>query len=308
VLSYQVSLAPAGAACGASVPLRLELQAADGSRWEVPDALSVELDPAGGARAVLDDVEGGDRSVAKAAAWAINTCTATSPTRSWHLGQADCTGIPQDAAAHDLEFAVPLSSGEDLATASFKHAFDGYMNATFTDSVRFEIDHDLDGAYDEIASWTDAAAPKTMTAAGPFGLSAFNAGRAATVRFRFRFQSGAQWIGGANNASGWNVDDFTVNVSVVASCDASPPPQPPGNVGATLLANSAGADLVLSWTAVPGAAAYRVLRSEAPDLASASVFTTPGPSFTDPGALLDLRPVFFYKVFTLNSCGAVSQD
>jgi hypothetical protein len=305
-VSFLVSLGDTGGGCGGSVPLTLALQAANGARWEIRDLQPVRLDPASGVITLLDNVETGDHSVAKDAAWLIGTCAAVSPTHSWHLGQADCTGIPQDALAHSLEFSVTVPSGQDLASARFTHRFDGYMNASFADSVHLEIDHDLDGSFQTIASWTDANAPKSLTLAGPFDLSAFNAGRAASVRFRFRFQSAAQWVGGPNNAPGWDVDDFRVDLLQFGTCDVNSQ-APPGNVGNTLEASKSGNDVLLGWTAPAGAASYKVLRSASPNFSGPEIFTSTAPSFLDPGALLDPRS-FYYSVTAVSACGVASQD
>jgi len=305
-LSFQVTLGDTAGACGGALQLLLRLQTPDGARWERPDVQALRLDPAQGAVMVVDDVETGDRSVAKDAAWAIDTCAAASPTHSWHMGHADCTGIPQDAAAHGLEFSLDLSPGEDLEAAFFTHRFDGYSNASLADTVHFEIDHDLDGSFQTIASWTDATAPKVLSAAGPFDLSTFNSGRAASVRLRFRFQSAAQWVGGPNNAPGWDVDDVRVDLTRFGTCDVNSK-LPPGNVGDTLAASMSGGDLLLSWSAAQGAAGYRILRSESPDLSNTEIFATADPSFLDGGVLLDPRP-FFYEAFAVSACGVVSPD
>jgi subtilisin family serine protease len=306
-VAFKLNAGDTGGACGGDLPLLLTLQAADGARWELPHTQLLRLDPATGSRSHSDDVESGDLSVAKAAAWAIRSCRVSSGASSWHMGDADCSGIPRDAGAHSLEFSVALAAGENLTTASFTHAFDGFSNASFADSIHFEIDHDLDGTYSRIASWLDNAAPLSMSPAGPYDLSAFNQGRAASVRFRFRFQSAAQWVG-PNSAPGWDVDDFRVNIEIFGTCDEPSTAPPPGNVGDTLLVSASGADLVLSWTAVPDAAAYRVRRAEVPDLAGADSFTTFLPSFTDPGVALDPRPVLYYRAFAVNACGVSSAD
>jgi subtilisin family serine protease len=306
-VSFKMNLGDAGGVCGGELPLLLRLQDPGGARWELPHTQLLRLDPASGSRSHFDDVESGDRSVAKAASWAIRSCRVSSGASSWHMGDADCSGIPRDAAAHSLEFSVALDSGENLSTASFVHAFDGYSNASFADSIHFEIDHDLDGTYNRIASWLDNTAPTSMSAAGPYDLSAFNQGRAASVRFRFRFQSAAQWVG-PNSAPGWDVDDFRVNVEIFGTCDEPSTAPPPGNVGDTLLVSESGADLVLAWTAVPDAAAYLVRRAEIADLSGADGFTTFSPSFTDSGAAADPRPILYYRAFAVNACGVPSAD
>ncbi|MBI4169814.1 MAG: S8 family serine peptidase [Acidobacteria bacterium] len=308
--SFRVSLGATGGGCGGEIPLLLRLQAPDGGRWELAHTELLRLDPASGTRVVLDDVESGDRSISKSPEWQIGSCMASSPTRAWHMGDADCSGIPRDATTHSLTFEVGLAVGESLSTASFTHAFDGYSNASIPlfDSVHFEIDHNLDGTFDRIASWNDNAAPTTMSPAGPYDLTAFNQGRSPSVRFRFRFQSAANWVGGPNNAPGWNVDDFLVGVEIFAQCDVNSKLAAPGDVGDTLTLASSGGDVVLSWNPAPRAATYRVLRSTSPaDFSAAETFSSAAIPFADADALLDPRS-FFYKVLAASSCGAVSAN
>ena len=306
--AFSVALEPGSAACGAALPLVLRLETADGARWEVVGEQLLALDPAAGSRFELDDVESGDQSIARDPAWRIDGCAVASGSASWHLGESDCSGIPRDSSAHSIDFSLPLEPGENLTTASFVHAFDGYMNANFADSAHFEIDHDLDGSYIPIASWVEGGAPTTMTSTGPIDLSAFNSGRVSSeVRFRFRFQSAANWVGGPNNAAGWRVDDFRVDVDIFAGCDVPTTGPAPGNVGNTLDVIPSGGDSLLSWSAVPDASAYRILRSENPDLSSADTFWSPVPTYADTGALVDPRS-FFYEVLAVSGCGALSAD
>jgi hypothetical protein len=309
-VSFRVSLGATGGGCGGEIPLTLRLQAPDGGRWELAHTELLRLDPASGTRPILDDVESGDRSISKSPEWQIGSCMASSPTRSWHMGDTDCSGIPRDATTHSLTFEVGLAVGESLSTASFTHAFNGYSNASLAlfDSVHFEIDHNLDGTFDRIASWNDNAAPTTMTPAGPYDLTPFNQGRSANVRFRFRFQSAANWVGGPNNAPGWNVDDVRVGVEIFAQCDVNSRLAAPGDVGDTLTLASSGGDVILSWSPAERAATYRVLRSTSPaDFSAAETFSTAAIPFADAGALLDPRS-FFYKVLAASSCGAVSAN
>jgi subtilisin family serine protease len=306
--AFNVALEPGSSACGATLPLLLRLETANGARWEVSDEQLLALDPITGSRFALDDVESGDLSLASDPAWQIDGCAVAGGSASWHLGESDCSGIPRDASPHSLEFSLPLAPGEDLTTASFVHAFDGYMNATFADSIHFEIDHDLDGSYIPIASWVEGGAPTTMTSTGTFDLSSFNSGRAASeVRFRFRFQSAASWVGGPNDAAGWSIDDFRVDVDIFAGCDVPTPGMAPGDVGNALTVVPSGADALLSWSDVSDASSYRIMRSENPDLSSAETFWSPVPSYVDTGALSDPRS-FYYEVLAISGCGTLSAD
>ncbi len=304
-VAFRLSLDGTGEACGAEVPLRLRLQVAGGPRWEHAEVQQLELDPSQGDRTVLDEVESGDRSIEKSSAWQINSCVFSSPTQSWHLGDPDCSGIPRDASVHSLVLPVDLAPGENLDTASFNHAFNGYSNSTLTDSIHFEIDHDLDGTYDSIASWNDDQSEIQLSAAGPFDLSPFNIGRSSTVNFRFRFQSGAVWAG-PNNAAGWNVDDFRVRVRIDAACDVQSS-LPPGDVGPTLVVGSSDPDVSLSWGFVSDADSYRIFRSATPDFAVVEESSSATPLFYDGGALEDGQ-THFYRVLAANACGLTSAD
>ena len=128
-----------------------------------------------------------------------------------------------------------------------------------------EFDHDDDGVFDTLQTWLDGQAPISMSLAGPYDLSGFQADRAATVAVRLRFDSAANWVG-PNMAAGWDVDDISLTVDEVV-CDpqtcvacAPAPPSVPSGSGVTmpLLVEHAGADLQLSWEAVSGAAAYNI--------------------------------------------------
>ncbi len=303
--SFEVSLGDAPEVCGEEVPLLLRLDAQDGVRWEQADRVLLGLDPATGSRTEVDDVESGDQSAGADPDWGINSCLVSSGTSSWHMGDSDCSGIPRDASSHSLLYSLSLAAGENLAQASFLHAFQGYANSSLMDRAIFEIDHDLDGNFDAISSWATSSTPGAMSLAGPFDLSAFNQGRGTSVLFRFRFQSAAQWVGGPNNAAGWDVDDFQVDVSIDAQCDLSIGP-PPGDVGNTLTAQTSGADALLSWGVVGDAVSYRIERSESPDLSDPEAFSALDPAFTDAGALQDPR-TFYYKVFAAG-CGDISAD
>jgi hypothetical protein len=79
----------------------------------------------------------------------------------------------------------------------------------------------------------------------------------------------------------------------------------PDAVGASLRASRVGvAHVRLSWEPVPGAAAYRVRRSESPDFAGAVVVgdATLDP-YEDPGAAADPATFFTYRVTALSACG-----
>ncbi len=227
-------------------------------------------------------------------------------SNSWHFGKTDCTGLPRDGAAHSIVFSLTLVPGESLSTASFTHAFDGYMNASFADGGHFEIDHDLDGSFTPIASWSEGSAPSTLTAAGPFDLTAFNSGRASEVHFRFRFQSAAAWVG-PDNAAGWDIDDFRVDLEIFAGCDIPTVGPPPGNVGDGLNLATSGTDAILSWAPVADASSYQILRSVNPDFSSPEAFASPAAGYLDAGALSDPRS-FFYDIRAVSGCGTLSAD
>jgi subtilisin-like proprotein convertase family protein len=80
-------------------------------------------------------------------------------------------------------------------------------------------------------------------------------------------------------------------------------PVPPGLGPTLLLAKSGGADLVLTWAAVSGAADYHVWGETGPAF-TAPVFTGASggaTTFTDPGALSRLE-TRFYQVRAVNAC------
>jgi hypothetical protein len=306
LVAFDLQLGDTGGICGGNAPLVLTVQDVEGRRWKQSDVLSLRLDPATGSRTELDDVESGDTSAASDPEWQINSCQVSSGANAWHMGQPDCTGIPRDASTQSIEFERAIPPGEVLTTASFVHSFDGYSNSSLADSVHFEVDHDLDGNFDSVASWDDAGAPKSMISSGTLDLSAFQLGSAASARFRFRFQSGANWVGGPNNVSGWNVDDFQVDFDRFAECDSGAF-GPPADVGDSLLLTDSGTDAVLSWDAVVDTASYRILRSTSSDFGVFDEFSETLPSFSD----VDVPPesgVFFYDVRSVNACGISSDD
>src|SRR5262249_50229955 len=113
-------------------------------------------------------------------------------------------------------------AGASLGTLTFKHAFSGYRNADFslTDSVQVDIDPENDTTFVNLDLWQQGINnPLTMTTAGPYDLTPFNATHGPTVKVRFRFQSAANWIGGSNHASGWDLDDIVLTYSTV-TCDS----------------------------------------------------------------------------------------
>jgi hypothetical protein len=201
-----------------------------------------------------------DGSFSKSAEWNLDNCRVTSPTTSWHMGQGDCTGIVRDASSQDLTFAFTLGSTDVVRELSFQHAFSGYQNAdgTLRDNVQVGIDPENDGTYVTLQTWQQGLGnPTVMTQAGPYDLTPFDATRADTIKIRFRFQSAANWVGGANTAPGWDVDDIVFSYdSLVCDAGSCPACAAPGT-----LANNAAADALscqatgvqVSWAQDAGA-------------------------------------------------------
>jgi len=264
---WQVSLADAvGSYCGATITFQVVVTDALARSWS--GDVEVLLDGEGYATTPHLDPATADQSFAKDAEWSLRSCQTTSAPTSWHMGQADCTGIVRDASERNLVFAYALAPGDLLGSLGFKHAFAGYSNTTLHDTVTVEFDHDNDGAYTLLQTWSDGIDnPTVMTTAGPYDLSGLNAGRADTVKVRFRFQGGANWVGGPNSAPGWNVDDISLVTDVLTcdphtcvSCPPAPAPVPDGTGGSTPLTvdYSGGGELTLSWGSVAGATGYNL--------------------------------------------------
>jgi hypothetical protein len=198
------------------------------------------------------------------------------------MGQTDCTGIVRDASTQDLVFHDALPAGALLKTLGFQHAFGGYRNSDFslTDSVQVDIDPENDGSFVNLSLWKQGIDnPTSMTAAGPFDLSAFNATRGPVVAIRFRFQSAANWVGGANTAAGWDVDDIVLTYDTI-NCDAGSCPVcsgvPPPAVGNSLLVSRSGGNVTLSWDPVAGATRYNVYAGTVGSWSSHAIFTATG--------------------------------
>jgi hypothetical protein len=174
------------------------------------------------------------------------------------MGQADCAGIVRDSSSQDLVFTYNLPAGALLGTLSFQHAFGGYSNANFNDSVQIDIDPENDGSFVNLQTWKQGIDnPTVMTLAGPFNLTPFNATHGTSVAFRFRFQSAANWVGGQNSASGWDVDDIVLNYSTVncdtGSCGACAAPSGMTNNGAVDANACQHSGVLVSWSQDPGA-------------------------------------------------------
>ncbi len=200
------------------------------------------------ANTFVDNVEGGKvaQVTQQDANWSIQTCAAHSPTHSWHMGDTNCTGIPIDGNAYSLVYSINVAANAVLSSASFWHTFQAYQNATYTDAVYFEIDARNTGMFQTVASWlAKNGSFATMQQAGPYDLSAYSAGHAATVRFRFRFQSAVPWSVHPNSAAGWNVDDFTFNYQTPQACSG-----PPDDVQHFTLTSTATAN-TLEWENPP---------------------------------------------------------
>ncbi len=274
-VSWQVHLGDTGASlCGQA--LTLELDATDSAAGSWTETIELPLD-ADGLESTFDlDQANTDRSFFAAPDWALGSCRTSSPSSSWHLGQADCSGIPRDAATHDLVFAYDLTPGDVLGQLAFDHAWDGYNNATLADSFEVGFDAENDGTFVTLDSWTAGASePAQMVAEGPYDLSAFDAHRASTVKVRFRFTSGAQWVGGPNSAAGWDVDDIVLLYDTLAcdagSCPTCAAPSGLGSIAATDLLACRGSGVSVSWPVNPsawgdggGSRTYTVLRNGVP--------------------------------------------
>jgi len=283
--TWQVALADDAASfCGETVTFQVAINDAASRTWT--ETVLIVLD-ADGFTPVTDlDPATADQSVQRDADWGLQACRTTSGPTSWHMGQADCTGIPRDASAQSLTFEYTLAPTDALSSLTFQHAFDGYNNGTLRDSVTAEIDHDADGLYDALQTWQDGLdAPASMTPAGPFDLTGFNAGRASAVRVRLRFQSAANWVGGPNNAAGWDVDDIALAYESIA-CDPytcvacpGPPPSavPDGSGGSTALTvDQAGGGLAISWGSIAGATRYNLYAGTIGAWYSHAVLADPG--------------------------------
>jgi len=200
------------------------------------------------------------------------------------MGQTDCTGIVRDASSQDLIFTYNLPAGAILGTLTFQHAFNGYFNANFNDSVQVDIDPENDGSYVNLDTWQQGIDnPTVMTLAGPFNLAPFNATHGPAVKIRFRFQSAANWVGGANTAPGWDVDDIVLTYQTV-NCDTGSCPvcgTPPSEVTGSVLVTQSGGNLTLTWDPVAGASRYNVYMGTIGTWWSHAIFTAAGLNGSD---------------------------
>lgn len=247
--------------------LKLEVEVSDGGSQVWQDNVTVFMDAESLVTTPNVDFGDSDLSFSADSEWSIQSCRTTSASTSWHMGQTDCTGIVRDSSERSLVFRYVLAAGTQLRELSFQHAFDGYGNVSLMDTVTVEIDHDADGIFTILQTWSDGVDnPTTMSPAGPYDLSGFNADRAGSVDVRFRFRSGANWVGGPNTALGWDVDDITLIADVLdcdpqtcVSCQPAPPAVPDGTAdGSPMTVAHSGDDLLLSWDTVAGATVYNV--------------------------------------------------
>ena len=227
--NWQVTLANAAPNfCGEKAVLQLAIT--DGSAHSWTRTVEVTLDAESFTTTTNTDPATVDNSFFHSAEWSLQSCRTTSSPTSWHMGQTDCSGIADDGSSQDMIFEYNVPAGALLQTLSFRHAFTGYRNADFTltDSVQIDIDPENDGSYVNLALWQQGINnPTTMTLAGPYDLSAFNATHGPTLKLRFRFQSATNWHGGPNTAAGWDVDDIILTTStlvcesqICSSCSA----------------------------------------------------------------------------------------
>ncbi|HUD73066.1 MAG TPA: S8 family serine peptidase, partial [Dongiaceae bacterium] len=265
--------------CAGKVLLQLSITDAAARTWT--RTVPVTLDANSLSPTTDTDPATNDRSSSRSAEWSLRACRTTSPTTAWHMGQADCSGIVRDASSQDLVFTYNLPAGALLKTLGFQHAFTGYRTSDFTltDSVQVDIDPENDGSFVNLATWRQGIDnPTSMTAAGPFDLSPFNATRGPAVTFRFRFQGAANWVGGQNSAAGWDVDDIVLAYDTI-NCDTGSCPicaGPPPALGNSVLVTRSGGNLTLSWDPVAGATRYNVYRGTIGSFSSHAIFTATG--------------------------------
>ncbi|MBI3449055.1 MAG: S8 family serine peptidase, partial [Acidobacteria bacterium] len=274
---WQISLAnSASSFCGQKARFRVDFTDSAAHAWS--DFVDVVLDANGFSTITNTDNVNTDNSFSKdPTEWTRQACRTTSPTLSWHMGQTDCSGIVRDSSTRDLVFSYTVGASDVLKQLQFQHAFNGYSNASFNDMVEVDIDPENDGTFVTLASWKAGInAPATMTLAGPFDLTPYNAAHGTTIKVRFRFTGGANWVGGANTAAGWDVDDIVFKYDQI-TCDAGSCPlcsAPTGltNNSASDPASCLASGNAVSWTqdasawndGAVGARTYTVLRSGTP--------------------------------------------
>ena len=278
--TWQIALAGGAASlCGQNVPLTLVISDSASRSWT--DSVQVPIDGTALRPVTLTDPVDADLSFSRdATQWSLRSCRTTSAPTSWHMGQADCTGIVRDASTRDLIFAHAVPSGAVIREVSFRHAFGGYANASLglADSVQVDIDPEDDGSYVTLEQWRQGIDnPTSMTLAGPFDLTAFDTTRADTIKIRFRFTSAANWSGGPNHASGWDVDDlvFGYDEAICGGCQPMPVGDGSGG-GNPLRASRSGESLVLTWDPVPYAVRYNLYMGTLSGLWDHAIFATTG--------------------------------
>ena len=304
--------------CGETLTLRVDFSDAN-SMWS--DTVDVTLDADAFGLVTETDTADVDNSFAGDVFWALDNCRTTSSPTSWHMGQSDCTGIPRDALSRDLIFAYSLGTTDVLRELSFQHAFSGYQNTggTLRDSVEVAIDPENDGTFVALETWPQGLGnPTVMSPAGPYDLSPFDAVRGNTIKIRFRFQSAANWVGGANSAPGWDVDDIVFKYDSL-TCDAGSCPacaNPSGlsnNSAFDALSCAASGNMVswvqdpVSWNDTGGARTYQVRRDGSPIVSGgcSSTLAYGTTSCVDETALPGVAHT--YQVRYLNGCAASAE-
>ncbi len=259
--AWQLELADSASSfCGQRTRLRVDLTDAASHAWT--EFVEVILDTNSFTPVTETDPATVDLSFSHDTEWSLRPCRTTSAPTSWHMGDADCAGIPRDTSTRDLVFDYTVGTGDVIKELSFKHLFNGYSNASFNDSVRVEIDPENDGSFVTLQTWRQGIDNPTdpnnvLKMAGPYDLTPFNVTRSNTIKIRFRFQSAANWIGGPNNAAGWDVDDIVFKFDQVV-CDTGACPVCAAPTGLT---NNLAADadaclttgVLVSWAQDAGA-------------------------------------------------------
>ncbi|HEU5181331.1 MAG TPA: S8 family serine peptidase, partial [Candidatus Polarisedimenticolia bacterium] len=249
--NWQVTLANAAPNfCGGKAVLQVAVT--DGAAHSWTRTVEVTLDAESLTPATNTDPATVDNSFSKSAEYSLQSCRTTSTPTSWHMGQTDCSGIVRDSSTQDLVFAYNLPAGAVFGTLTFMHAFGGYSNANFADTVEIDIDPENDGSFVTLQKWTQGADnPTVMSTAGPYDLTPFNATHGPTVKLRFRFQSAANWHGGPNNAAGWDVDDIVLTYSTLVCesqvCSSCSAPSTLTNNSAADVSACANSGVLVSW-------------------------------------------------------------
>ncbi|HEU5179145.1 MAG TPA: hypothetical protein VFW45_00005, partial [Candidatus Polarisedimenticolia bacterium] len=175
-----------------------------------------------------------------------------------------------------------------------------------------------DGTFVTLQKWTQGADnPTVMSTAGPFDLSPFNATHGPTVKLRFRFQSAANWVGGQNNATGWDVDDIVLTYSTLVCestvCSSCTAPSSLTNNSAVDVSACANSGVLVSWSQdagswgdTSGTRGYVVLRDGAAIASGPCSGTLPYGTTSCTDTTAPAGVAANYKVRYVNGCASVA--